>query len=525
MPDGTTSTNAITVTLFCSASGDRKAERRYTWPALQDAILAAKARSKSELPWLKLARFGDVESAKGSLRHDGNVLAITGIEADYDGERMTPAEAVERLDKAGVKALVYTSPTHTEDAPRWRVLCPASAELPPQKREHLVGRLNGLFGGVFAAESFTLSQSYYFGRVGENPAHTAELVDGRPVDLCDELDETWTGRPGTRAGAGGAGTRVDKADAAALLEEIVSGVSYHEPCVRLLGVWAFGGVAMAEARGRLFAAFDAVPQAKHDGRWEARRADVERCVLDIHAKEAKRKDQGERNRRRELPLDAPNWLAGCQVGGNGAPHANLANAMVALRHDARVADLFRLNEMMRVPVIADPDAPGGLRPVTDVDVSRLQEQLQRSGLETLSKDVMHQAVDMRAAERAFHPVRDYLNGLRWDGVRRVHSWLHTYLGAKWGGHATEYVGGIGTMFLVAMVARVFERGCKADYMMVLEGPQGARKSTACAVLGGEWFSDCLPDINGGKDVSQHLNGKWLIEIDELAPSGRPRTPG
>ena len=223
----------------------------------------------------------------------------------------------------------------------------------------------------------------------------------------------------------------------------------------------------------------------------------------------------------KLKAIRPGWLQHCQENKSGDPLPNLANALLALREDARLIDLFAYDEMQRATMLMqsiptlnlDALAEVMPRPVRDTDVTAIQEMIQLAGLTRVSKDVIHQAVDLRAKERGYHPIRDYLTNLRWDGVHRLGSWLAEYLGAQ----KNEYTAGIGKMFLLATVARIFEPGCKADYMLILEGPQGTRKSTACSVIGGEWFSDNLPDIrSAGKDVAQHLNGKWLIEVAEMS---------
>jgi predicted P-loop ATPase len=218
--------------------------------------------------------------------------------------------------------------------------------------------------------------------------------------------------------------------------------------------------------------------------------------------------------------DESEWLARCMRDDKGHVLSNLANVMLALRNDSALREMLAYDEMFCGEVLLreiNGTACAKPRPVTDVDATAIQEILQWKGLTRAGKDTVHQAVDLRARERAFHPVRDYLNSLRWDGTPRINTWLTTYLGAE----DTEYTRAIGRMFLVACVARIFQPGCQADYMLILEGDQGESKTNMCRTLGGEWFSENLPDIKtAGKDVSQHLRGKWIIEVAELDAMSR-----
>jgi predicted P-loop ATPase len=239
------------------------------------------------------------------------------------------------------------------------------------------------------------------------------------------------------------------------------------------------------------------------------------------------REKGEPNGQRELhriwdkaaKTDGPDWLSKAQRDKNHEPLPNIVNAMLAMRGAPQLQALVSYDQMLRAVILDHPvpDAPPEevfeSRPMRDTDVTAIQEYVQKAGIKRLGKDTVHQAVDLRAQERAFHPVRNYLNSLQWDATPRIDTWLCTYLGA--GDNA--YHRAIGKMFLVAMVARIFKPGCKADYMPILEGPQSALKSSACGVLGGQWFSENLPDLRtAGKDVAQHLNGKWLIEVAEMS---------
>jgi len=118
-----------------------------------------------------------------------------------------------------------------------------------------------------------------------------------------------------------------------------------------------------------------------------------------------------------------------------------------------------------------------------------------------------------SSERVYHPVKEYLDGLSWDGVERLDTLLIDYLGAE----DTPYVRAVTRKTFVAAVARIYEPGIKFDSILVLNGPQGIGKSTFFARLGREWYSDSLA-ISDMKDktAAEKLQGYWILELGELA---------
>lgn len=159
----------------------------------------------------------------------------------------------------------------------------------------------------------------------------------------------------------------------------------------------------------------------------------------------------------------------------------------------------------------------------DTDDSNLRYWLaQRYQIEPKGVD-LSDAVSGAAMSAPFHPVRDYLDNLHWDGKERLHRWLVDYLGAgrehlpadERGENQARYLELVGRYYLIQAVSRVRAPGQKADSVLILEGAQGQGKSTALRVLFGDpWFSDTPIDI-GSKDAYESIRGLWCIELAEL----------
>jgi predicted P-loop ATPase len=206
----------------------------------------------------------------------------------------------------------------------------------------------------------------------------------------------------------------------------------------------------------------------------------------------------------------------------------LANAITALRWAPEWCGVLAFNEHA-LNISTTRETPWG--PVAtwaDHHTYLLVDWLQRHGLKITITDT-NAAVETVARDRSYHPVREYLDSLVWDGIGRLDDWLTLYLGAptaldesapdeeeKLAPAASrhELTRAISARWPISAVARVYEPGCQADHVLILEGPQGQGKSTALRTLGEPFYSDDIAEL-GTKDASLGTAGVWIVELPEL----------
>jgi putative DNA primase/helicase len=213
----------------------------------------------------------------------------------------------------------------------------------------------------------------------------------------------------------------------------------------------------------------------------------------------------------QLERSAPRFINGNVIPSK--PRATLRNLDRILRGDPVFAGAIRWNDMAA-------HIEWGGRPIEDYRVIELALAIaERHEVEFAMGD-LHGMVELVAREHSYHPVREWLDGLAWDGTERLDGWLTRWLRVDDSPLVREYA----RRFCVGAIARVMQPGCKLDTALVLHGVQSAGKSSFCAAFAHreDWFSDTKLEWDS-KDRFQQIQGVWLYEMGELSGMGKADT--
>jgi predicted P-loop ATPase/5S rRNA maturation endonuclease (ribonuclease M5) len=228
-----------------------------------------------------------------------------------------------------------------------------------------------------------------------------------------------------------------------------------------------------------------------------------------------------KQRRENITHDIP-WLKDILYTRDGW-RSHYANVELVLNNEPKLQGCLRFNQMTEtIEIVTAPwrtfDGPVEW---CDLDAAALGSWLAKNyeAHPALEEKAIHVGAQLYAQSRGYHPVRDYLRSLTWDGIARLDTWVPEFLHLK----DTPYHRTVGRKLLIGAVARIEEPGCQMDTTVILEGGQGLFKSTTLQKLFGKtWFSDANIDVSS-KDAALALRGKWCVELAELSALSKAET--
>ena len=205
----------------------------------------------------------------------------------------------------------------------------------------------------------------------------------------------------------------------------------------------------------------------------------------------------------------------------GGVRNSIKNCLTVFQHDPLLSGAIAYNLLtdrtdIVKPIVYDRSPSSSM---TDTDMKYIRLYLEENYDLTSEKKIID-AADLAAHQNSYHPVRDFLNSLAWDGTERIRYCLHHFLGAE----ADEYTFQVLRLFLLGAIHRAFRPGCKFEVMLCLVGGQGAGKSTFFRLLAGkdEWFSDDLRKLDD-ENVYRKLQGHWIIEMSEMIATANAKS--
>lgn len=508
----------------------------------------------------------------GGRRKEASVIGRDVLTLDLDNIPQGQTQStLLRLDGLGCAYAVYSTRKHEAIKPRLRVLVPLNRTVSVDEYEPLARKLASIIGielcdpTTFQVHRLmywpsTCSDSTYVYQYGDKSFLDADGLlatysDWRNVAEWPEVPGAQQthirlaakqGDPTQKSGVVGAFCKIydiykamielipgeyDPVDDESGRFSYTGGSTVGGALVYDNGNFIYSHHATDPASGKLCNAFDLVrlhrfssldDDAKADtptNKLPSYKAMCEFAVKDTYV--AALLNQERYDRATQEFADAPvaaatqtaNWIYKLAVSSStGTPAKTTDNVIVILENDPLLKEKLAFDEFANRGLVLGAlpwDKHTARRQWTDIDDAGLRHYLERT-YSISGKERIFDATALCAHKHTINDVRDYLDPLNWDGIKRLDTLLIDYLGAA----DTPYTRAVIRKSLTAAVARVMDPGCKYDYMPIFTGPQGIGKSTFLALLGKRWYSDSLTTFEG-KEASELIQGVWINEIGEL----------
>lgn len=513
-------------------------------------------------------------SLNGQRRKAGSMAGRDIITLDFDNIPQNGTEAViARLDALGCGYCVYSTRKHSPEKPRLRVIVPTDRTMTPDEYEPCARRVAQHIGLSMAdPTTFEVSRlmywpsccadSEYVFQTKDAPLLSADFLLGTYADwrnvqswpVAEGFDPVKKlaakqGDPLSKTGVVGAFCKVY--DIYKAIEELLPGV--YTPTDNGDGRYTFtggstsGGAVVYDSgkflyshhatdpcSERLVNAFDLVRLHKYGELDDDAAPDTPvirlpsykaMCELAMQTPAIKVALNNERRAAGEKEFEgitaetadpSDDWSSQLEYNQNGTLAKTGSNFALILANDPALKGRLKMNTFSH-QIIAEGPLPWGNRAQTagefawtDSDDAGLRNYIDRTYKGLRNDSVFGDIFIERVSINSYNPVKDYLNGLVWDGTPRLDTLFIDYLGAE----DSPYNRAVCRKAFTAAVARAMNPGCKFDNMLILAGPQGIGKSTLLDRMSKGWFNDSIRTFEG-KAASELLQGVWIVEVAEL----------
>lgn len=502
----------------------------------------------------------------GGIRKNANVMYRTVATLDIDYGTVNVWDDFTMA--FGFAAMIYSTHKHSSKTPRYRLVFPLSRQVSPAEYEPLCRKIAAEIGiDLFDDTTYELPRLFYWPSTSKDADFVFDYQDGPACDVDAILSQyvdykdvsAWPlssregdviaheikkqGDPTEKPGVIGAFCRAYSIEDAidTFLSDKYEKTGHDGRYTYKLGSVA-GGLVCYEgkfayshhetdpASKQLCNAFDLCRVHLFGAQDEGSRAlDVTRkpsyaAMQEFAAKDKAVKLLMARERAQaaaddfdglddaELPEDYKDeWKAELEYTKSGKLLCNIANIILILENDPALAghivhDLFTGMDSAKDGLPWNKNANQWM----DTDDANLRVWLEKH-YDITGKEKIADALTAVLTRHSYHPIRDYLSGLTWDGVPRLDRIIIDYMGAE----DSELNRAMSRKHFVAAVARVFNPGCKYDYCLIMSGAEGIGKSTLLRVMGGRWFNDSITTLEG-KEGMEQLRRAWVVELGELS---------